>query len=134
MFCLGFIADGAESIGHLLLGTEFSLPARFVILIVGIVMIAMGVGVYTSADMGVGPYDALPYIISKLTGEKIHVKYERMINDSLCVILAIVCAIPVGKISTVAGFATIILALCLGPLNYFFKVHLGDHFLLKNQV
>lgn len=132
MFFLGFVADGAEKLGYLLLGSDFTLPGRILILVVGVVMIAMGVGVYSAADMGVGPYDALPYIISKMTGEKIHVRYERMINDCFCVILAVACAIPVGKITTVVGVATIFLALGLGPLNYFFKVHLGENFLLKH--
>ncbi|MDD3218997.1 MAG: hypothetical protein PHC41_12060 [Lachnospiraceae bacterium] len=132
MFFLGFICDGSERLGLLFFTPPLPLPLRLLLLVVCIILIAMGVGVYSAANMGMGPYDALAYIISEKSNHRFHVRYTRMATDILCVVLAVAAAFPLGKQATVAGVATIIMAFGLGPLNYFFRVHLGENLLLKN--
>lgn len=96
-------------------GTAFGV--RLVILCVGFLIISLGVSMYQTADLGVGPYDALAIILDRKLP---NVKYFwcRIFTDGLSALLAVLFG---GVSAGLIGIGTLLSAFGLGPFISFFN-------------
>ena len=133
LFLLGYITQFTyEFLQKVIVGP--SIPVRFAILVIGVVIICFGSAFYMTADLGVSTYDAVALIIVN-TWKKGKFQYVRIITDIVCVILGCVLFLmaggSIGQIPTIAGIGTIITAFFMGPLIEFFNVHIARPILNK---
>lgn len=91
-----------------------SIIGRILCLIIGICVLCFGVAIYTKANLGISPYDALAYIIEELIHNKIRFKWLRIITDVICVTIGFLTGGTVG-------ISTVIMMFFTGPLVQFFK-------------
>lgn len=112
MFLMGFMVQyfnsiysrlfSVPSISHIQLDFVFQL----IILIIGILLLTLGISLYTTSDLGTGCYDALSIYMA----EVLPIKYAlcRVITDTVCVIVSYIFTGPLG-------IATIVLMFFTGP-------------------
>lgn len=91
-----------------------SIIARVLCLIIGVCTLCFGVAIYTKANLGISPYDALAYIIEEFIHNKIKFKWLRVITDVICVTIGFLTGSTVGISTAIMMFFT-------GPLVQFFK-------------
>lgn len=92
------------------------LPARIFILISGILISCIGTAFYLCSNIGLGPYDALNWIIEHRSNKKIPYKWGRIACDAICVTIGFLCG-------SVVGVGTVALVCCTGPIVSFFNRH-----------
>jgi uncharacterized membrane protein YczE len=80
----------------------------------GIVLIAIGSGIYFNTDVGVSPYDGIGLIITEKTGKPNMYRWIRIGTDLICVGLGF-------SMGNIPGVGTLIMALFTGPLFAFFR-------------
>lgn len=119
-FFLGYIAAFFYS----LIPAPSAFIARLLIMLVGVLVIALGLSLYQSADMGVAPYDALSMIMAERQ-KKVPYFWCRVTTDAFC---AIVCYVFGGII----GIGTVFSAFGFGPFIQFFNTHVSQK-LVKNH-
>ena len=133
LFLLGYITQFTYEFLQKVI-VDPSIPVRFAILVIGVVIICFGSAFYMTADLGVSTYDAVALIIVN-TWKKGKFQYVRIITDIVCVILGCVLFLmaggTIGQIPTIAGIGTIITAFFMGPLIEFFNVHIARPILNK---
>ncbi len=133
LFLLGYITQFTYEFLQKVI-VDPSIPVRFAILVIGVVIICFGSAFYMTADLGVSTYDAVALIIVN-TWKKGKFQYVRIITDIVCVILGCVLFLmaggSIGQIPTIAGIGTIITAFFMGPLIEFFNVHIARPILNK---
>lgn len=113
-----------------------SLPARFVCLLIGLVILCFASSIYFTADLGVSPYDAIS-LVAAYKWKAAPFQYCRIASDLLCVAAGAALWLFSGgtwaKLPTVVGIGTIITAFFMGPVIEFFNVHLMRPFLYGKQ-
>jgi uncharacterized membrane protein YczE len=110
---VGFIIDGFLEV----IGTPDDLVLRWVMLLVGIVVLALGMGLYIGAGLGPGPRDGL------MTG--ISAKGFRLwVVRTLLEVAALVVGWALGGD---VGIGTVLFAFGIGPIGHWFleRFHLG---------
>lgn len=131
MFISGYIIQYSLDVLMWLI-PEVSLAGRFVLLIVGIVMLCFASSFYFTADMGVSVYDAISLILAN-TWHIGKFRTNRIITDLICVCVGTTLYfIAGGKLSgytAVVGAGTIITAFFMGPLIDYFNRHVAQPFL-----
>ena len=95
---------------------------RFILLIVGMLVLCFGCALYMDCDLGVAPYDALAPIIEDKTSGKIPFKYGRIMTDLICGITGFVSGV-IGHITT-AGLATVFIVFGTGPIVDWYRKHI----------
>ncbi len=125
---LGYIAEYSQKLlNHLF--PDMGIPARVMMLAIGVVVMCMAAALYFTADLGVSVYDAVALIISK-TWKKMEFSKCRILCDLVCVALgSLLCLLSGSGISglfKVVGIGTIIAAFFMGPLIAFFNTHLAE--------
>ena len=133
LFLFGYVAE--FSLGRLQLWfPDLSIAGRFVMLILGIVIMCFASSFYFTADMGVSVYDAISLIISERQN-KVPFRFCRIISDLVCVttgtILCLCSGMTWGQVFGAVGIGTIITAFFMGPLIEFFNIHVARPFLHK---
>ena len=90
------------------------LGVRIGILSVGLLVVSLGISMYQTSDLGVGPYDTLAIILDR----KLPWKYFwcRILTDGICALAAIL----LGSFGTHVGLGTLLSAFGLGPFIAFF--------------
>lgn len=85
--------------------------------IVGVLILGVGVGIYTAADIGKGPFDGLIFSIS----EKLNISFPlvRRIGDATVLILGFV-------MGAMPGLATVVAVLVLGKV-----IHVSNQYFTK---
>jgi len=113
---VGYISDFIIYLAE----TYFTVPTnffvQFIVMAFGMVMLAMGAGLYIVADQGVAPYDALPVIIEDRT--RVSFRAARVTSDIICIVLGF-------SLGATVGIATIIAGFLMGPLIQFFRTYFG---------
>ena len=108
---LGYIVDFFFKLINGAFGDPASLPIRLLWLVPAVIVISLGISLYPTADLGVGPYDYLAL------GLRDHLGFPsfacRIFTDSMCAAAAFFMG---GLI----GIGTLLCALCLGPFTQFF--------------
>ena len=116
MFLLGPIVDGWYALTLLIYPDigYISFATRVALLIIGVIVCCYGCSMYMITNLGMGPYDALGWIIEKVSKKKIPFKYARIGIDTV--------ATTTGFIfGSIVGAGTLIMALGTGPLITFFN-------------
>ena len=116
MFLIGPVVDGWYAV-MLIVYPDFgyiSFTARVACLILGVVICCFGASMYMVTNLGMGPYDAIGWIIEDVSKKKIPFKYARIGIDTI--------ATTTGFIfGSIVGVGTLTMALGTGPLITFFN-------------
>ena len=137
MMILGNAADFWSNIIVSMIGYEVAFQGmehiilRLVILFVATIMNIFFCSFYIGGNTGMSAYDALGYIIEKVSKYKVSFKYARIITDALCVLVAYILSKPAGLEWQIIGIGTIIMAFCTGPILDFFLEHVSKPFYKK---
>ena len=107
-----------------------NIALRMLLLCAGMVTMVFFCSFYMSSEMGMAPYDALGYIVEKMTG-RIPFKWARVAIDSFCVVIAYFIVRLEGTQWELIGIGTVIMALCIGPLLSFFRKAAAEPFIRK---
>lgn len=91
-----------------------SFAARVACLIIGVILCCYGGSMYMMTNLGMGPYDAIGWIIEKITNKKVPFKYARMGIDGTATVAGFI-------LGSIVGAGTLIMALGTGPLITFFN-------------
>lgn len=105
---LAVLWQGISGTFHVSIGAASFIVA--VIMLVGIVLFAVGTGLYAAADLGRGSYEAVTFALA----EKNHwqVKIVRMILDAAMVVIGVILG---GKF----GVCTVVTVIVSGPIIQF---------------
>jgi len=104
---LGFLVDIFSRMLTAACGLDPSLALRIGLLVLGTLAIGVGLGLYQSAELGIGPTDGINQTIVAKTG--MHYRWERMIFDA---VMAGVGWLLGGKLS----WGTIVGVVAVGPV------------------
>jgi uncharacterized membrane protein YczE len=116
MFLTGPVVDGWYAL-MLWVYPDFALltfSGRVTCLLVGVVICCYGVSMYMMSNVGMGPYDAIGWIIEKVSKKKIPFKYARIATDATATFIGFI-------FSSIVGLGTLIMAMGTGPLVTFFN-------------
>ena len=115
MFMLGIIADFWYALlGPLTIFVEPSLPLRGLLLASGVVLTCLSCSLYMSSRLGMGPYDAIGWILSERSGGRVPFRVVRILIDACAVTIGFACG-------SIVGLGTLVLACGTGPLIEFFN-------------
>ena len=108
---LGYIVDFFFRLINGIFSDPSSLVIRLLWLVPAVIVISLGISLYQTADLGVGPYDYLALGLR----DHLHFPYFacRIFTDSLCALIA-------WLLGGLIGIGTLLCALCLGPFTQFF--------------
>ena len=115
MFMFGPIVDALYVVMSMIypdLG-YISFAARVACLILGVLVCCYGASMYMVTNLGMGPYDAIGWIIEKLTNKKVPFKFARMGLDGTATVVGFL-------FGSIVGVGTLVMALGTGPLIVFF--------------
>ncbi len=122
----GYICEFFESILEPAVKENYTLSLRVPLLAVGIITLCFACSLFFTANVGVGPYDALGFMLSR--GIRLKYKWVRVITDILAVLIGLalsggITALINGDLSGVhnVGIGTVITAFCMGPLINLFN-------------
>lgn len=100
---------------------HYTMAARISLLIAGIITLCFACSLFFTANIGVGPYDALGFMLSRSI--KLEHKWVRVITDFTVILIGLIVsggfsAILNGNFSEIKniGIGTVITAFCMGPL------------------
>ena len=115
MFCLGYICDFFSFIWSRVIPENLfnSSLVQWICLIPALLVFVSGAAAYMTADLGMSPYDAISFILSKRF-PKIPFKYIRIMWDVSFMVGGFILGGPVGVV-------TILVAFCLGPVIAWFQ-------------
>lgn len=113
---LGPMSDGCYSITLAVLGepNTYSLGIRAALLVSGVFISSYGTSLYTCSNGGLGPYDAIGWILQHASGEKIAFRWIRIGMDCISSSLGL-------YFGSIVSLGTITLAFFTGPLVSFFN-------------
>ncbi len=125
LFGLGPLADLSYMLfaPFLTVGPDAML-ARSLLLAAGIFVSAFGVSLYMCSAIGIGPYDAISWIVENHTHGRIPFRYARITLDSISVIVGFV-------FGSIVGIGTLIMACGMGPLISFNSRHFSQPLLQR---
>ena len=110
LFLLGPVSDAWYMVGVLALGAPetLGLMARVMLLIAGFSVCCFGVSFYMAAELGMGPYDALGWIVETRTTGRIPFARARIALDCTTTAIGFICGSSVG-------LGTLLMACGTGP-------------------
>ena len=126
MFLLGPIVDGWYALNLLVYPDigDLTFSARVACLIIGVIICCYGCSMYMVTNLGMGPYDALGWIIEEVSKKKIPFKYARIGIDTVSTTTGFV-------LGSIVGAGTLIMALGTGPLITFFNDNINRALIYK---
>lgn len=130
MIGCGYICEFFQGIFEPMVKEHYTLALRVPLLAAGIITLCFACSLFFTANVGVGPYDALGFMLSR--GIKLDYKWVRVITDVAVVLIGLtasggIASLLRGNISGVhnVGIGTVITAFCMGPLINFFNKHVS---------
>lgn len=133
----GYSCEFFQSIFQPAVQSNYTMAVRIPLLLAGIVTLCFACSLFFTANIGVGPYDALGFMLSRKT--KLSHKWVRVITDVAVILIGLVIsgglsALFSGDFSKIQniGIGTIITAFCMGPLTNFFNKSVSSKILNKN--
>ena len=122
----GYACEFFEGLIGPLVADNNSFAIRIPLLIAGIITLCFACSLFFTANIGVGPYDALGFMLSSST--KLKHKWVRVITDVVVILIGLTIsgglgALINGNLNEIKniGVGTIITAFCMGPLINFFN-------------
>lgn len=132
MVLVGYTCDFFEKLLSPLVSGVFA--QRIVLLVVAVILMCFATSLFFTADIGVGAYDTVAFMITQRT--KVPMKVTRVITDVSVVLIGLVvsgglAAVFKGNFSEIKniGIGTVITAFCTGPLVTFFNKHVSEKIL-----
>ena len=126
MLLVGYVSDFLLAIAPVEVA-DLPMYVRYLLLSVGLVITSFGISLYSSAKLGISPYDAMSFVLVDRFSGKLHLQYSRIIVD----VLLLVTGFLLG--STV-GIGTLIIAVAVGPIvAYFLKNITGPYIFPENK-
>ena len=126
----GYICEFFQNIFEPMVKEHYTLALRVPLLAAGIITLCFACSLFFTANVGVGPYDALGFMLSR--GIKLEHKWVRVITDVTVVLVGLVISggltsLLHGNFSGVhnIGVGTIITAFCMGPLINLFNKYVS---------
>ncbi|MCM1114077.1 MAG: DUF6198 family protein [Clostridium sp.] len=126
----GYACEFFEGLIKPIVANNNSFAIRIPLLIAGIITLCFACSLFFTANIGVGPYDALGFMLSR--GIKLDYKWVRVITDVTVVLIGLtisggLAALINGDLSKIKniGIGTIITAFCMGPLINVFNKHVS---------
>ena len=126
----GYTCEFFQSLFAPSVNEHYTYALRVPLLIVGIITLCFASSLFFTANVGVGPYDALSFMLSRST--KLEYKWMRVATDVTVVLVGLIVsggakALLSGDISKIKniGIGTIITAFCMGPLINFFNKYVS---------
>ncbi|MGN0522168.1 MAG: YitT family protein [Eubacterium sp.] len=127
----GYACEFFQSVIQPVVEEHYTLAIRIPLLIAGIITLCFACSLFFTANIGVGPYDALGFMLSR--GVKLPHKWVRIITDITVILIGLVVsggltALMKGDFSAIRniGIGTIITALCMGPLINAFNKYVSS--------
>lgn len=126
MVGIGFISD------FIVLGYSFffddmtNVAIRIAMMAIAVIFTSLGVALYITPNLGISPYDALAFVIVKLSNNKIAFPVARITTDVLCVVIGF-------SFGAIVGIATVILAFFTGPFIQFFRKRVAEPMLAQGN-
>lgn len=137
MFLLGTSADIWKKLFVTVLGHDITafqgmehFVLRFIMVCAGILTMVSFNSMCISANVGIGAYDGLGYIIEDLTHGKITFKWARILCDAVCLVITFAFASVRGTQWQIIGIGTVIMALFTGPLITWIREHVTNPFIV----
>ena len=122
----GYICEFFQNLFEKTVSEHYTYALRVPLLVVGIITLCFACSLFFTANVGVGPYDALSFMLARST--KFEYKWMRVATDITVVLVGLIVsgglvAVFKGDLSKVKniGIGTIITAFCMGPLINFFN-------------
>ena len=123
----GYACEFFQNIFEPFAQQNYTMPFRISLLIIGIITLCFACSLFFTANVGVGPYDAIGFMLSR--GIKLSHKWVRVITDVTVIMIGLaisggLAALFSGDFENIKniGIGTIITAFCMGPLvNVFNK-------------
>lgn len=125
MFLIAPVIEIFEPVLNAMMPGQASFIVNLVLMAIGCLVIAVGVGLYLGADVGLAPYDIIGVVIAEKTG--IPYRWIRMATDAICVTVGLL-------FGGIVGLSTICAVLLLGPLAGYFKTKTENYFNNEVQV
>lgn len=117
----GYSCEFFQSMIQPVVNEHYTYAVRIPLLLIGIITLCFACSLFFTANIGVGPYDALGFMLSR--GIKLEHKWVRVITDVTVILIGLVIsggltAILSGNFGEIKniGIGTIITAFCMGPL------------------
>jgi len=111
----GYVSDlGVFLCNFILIEGTASYILRAGMMVCGILLVAIGSGMYFNTHVGVSPYDGIGLIITQKTGNQNMYRWIRIGTDLICVSMGFL-------MGNMPGVGTIIMAFFTGPLFAFFR-------------
>lgn len=121
MIGCGYACELFQNLISPVIKNHYTLAVRVPLLLAGIVTLCFACSLFFTANIGVGPYDALGFMLSRST--KLKYKWVRVITDIAVIFIGLIVsggftAILKGNFAEIQniGIGTIITAFCMGPL------------------
>lgn len=109
MVGVGYIADFICWLLETQLSLNMNIALRVGFLVVALLFLSWGAAMYMTADLGISPYDAVAFVIEKVSAGKISFGMGRIFSDITVMTIGILfCILSKNSIWTVAGIGTII--------------------------
>lgn len=126
----GYVCEFFQGIIEPMVNSHYTLAVRIPLLLAGIVTLCFACSLFFTANVGVGPYDALGFMLSR--GIKLEHKWVRVITDITVILIGLTVsggftALLHGDFSQIKniGIGTVITAFCMGPLVNAFNKHVS---------
>ena len=97
---------------------NLALMGRIIFLVLGVVVTSFGASMYMCTNLGMGPYDAIGWIVEKKTNKKLPFKYARIGLDSISTVTGFI-------FGSIVSLGTFTMALGTGPLVVFFTENIN---------
>ena len=121
MIGCGYTCEFFQNIFQPFVQQNNTLALRIPLLVIGLVTLCFACSLFFTANVGVGPYDAIGFMLSR--GIKLSHKWIRVITDVTVILIGLaisggLAAVFSGNIANIRniGIGTIITAFCMGPL------------------
>ncbi len=102
------------------------LAIRIALVAIAVIFASLGVALYITPNLGISPYDALAFVIEKISKNKISFPIARITTDILCVAIGF-------SFGAIVGIATVILAFFTGPFIQFFRKRVAEPMLAHEK-
>lgn len=128
----GFCADMFIIIYGLFNINISSFIVKLIIAVIGTFIASFGIALYGGANLGLGPYDAIPLIISNKF-KKFKYKYVRILIELIFVILAFIIGNLILERNDLIGINTLITFIFMGPIISISSKFI-DKYIFKKEV
>ena len=105
---------------------NLSMSLHILLLLSGIIISCYSASLYICSNLGLGPYDALPWIIEHRSHGLLPFRWSRVLCDFTCVSLGFL-------LGSIVSIGTLTMAFFTGPLISFFNNHINLQLIYGNN-